>query len=185
MTPARWPHAHLEHGIRASTPDCWLQVVGRASSVLVDLRGSRQGPPQPFSPARRTANSPSPRFAVAVGVTAVGHAGAARMCRSCRSSACHLYLEVCVCVGPGVKGLSLCWYVNMTCLTAGPPPCRMLVLTARSPPHDLSPSCSDDSVCASLQASGPFVVASLIVATSRLCHAVLTCVCTWPPSWRA
>ena len=150
--PARWPHAHLEHGNRASTPDCWLQVVDRASSVLVDLRGSRQGPPQPFSPARRTSNSPFPRFAVAVGVAAVGHAGAARMCRSCRLSACHLYLEVCVRVGLGVKGLSLCWYVKVTCLHSRASQAhllRMLVLTARSPPHGSAPSSSDDCVCAS------------------------------------
>ena len=52
MTPARWLHSHLEHGIRASTPDCWLQVVGRASSVLVDLRGSRQGPSHPLLPRK-------------------------------------------------------------------------------------------------------------------------------------
>ena len=89
-------------------------------AVVKDLRN-------PFSPARRASNSPSPRFAVAVGVAAVGHAGAARMCRSCRSSACHLYLEVCVRVGLGVKGLSLCWYVKVTCLHSRAPQAHLLV----------------------------------------------------------
>ena len=92
-------------------------------AVVKDLRN-------PFSPARRASNSPSPRFAVAVGVAAVGHAGAARTCRSCKLSVCHLYLIVCVCVCWAVgEGLSLCWYVKVTvtCLHSRAPQAHLLV----------------------------------------------------------
>jgi hypothetical protein len=181
VTPARWPYAHLEHGIRASTPDCLLQVAGRASSVLVDLRGSRQGPPQSFSPARRASNSPSPRLVVTVGLAAVGHAGAARTCRSCRSSVCHLYLIVCVCVCWAVgEGLSLCWYVKVTvtCLHSRAPQAHLLVACW----------CSQRGLHRTVRHPAAVMIASVLPGRPRAfcgrithcCHlyqAVLTCVC--------
>ena len=154
--------------------------MGRASSALVDLRGSRQGPPQPFSTARRTSNSPFPRFAVAVGVATVGHAGAARTCRSCRSSVCHLYLDVCVClcVGPGVKGLSLCWHV--TCLHSRAPQAHLLVACW----------CSQRGLRRTICHPAAVMIASVLPGRPRAfcgrithcCHpyqAVLTCVCVY------
>ena len=50
----------------------------------------------------------------------------ARVAPAGRQSATCTWKYVC-CVGPGVKGLSLCWYVKVTCLHSRAPQAHLLV----------------------------------------------------------
>ena len=176
MTPARWPYAHLEHGIRASTPDCLLQVVGRASSALVDLRGSRQGPSQPLLPRKA-------RFKLTLSQVCCRSGGRCCWPCWCRSHVSLLQVVSLPLVpgragGEGAQGLSLCWYVKVTCLHSRAPQAHLLVACW----------CSQRGLHRTVRHPAVVIIASVLPGRPRAfcgrithcCHpyqAVLTCVC--------